>query len=257
LKYIYGPVNSRRLGKSLGISIVPMKTCNYDCVFCELGKNVHKTDERDFFISVDEILDEMRGFFDNYKGRVDILTITGYGEPTLNKFLPEIAKAVKGNYPGYRLALLTNSTCLDSIAGSYGYFDVIMPTLSAISEDAFNRMNHPVEGINSARIMHNLMLLRENFKGSLELEIFICKGINDNVGEICLLMEAVRKIRPDRVWINTVDRKPAYKEAVSIDPDVAGNLNRMFNSFEDSDVKDDREKIRKILEISGDIMERK
>ena len=230
MRYIYGPVNSRRLGRSLGISLVEMKTCNFDCIFCELGVTGKMTEERRSYVDKNAIMYELDKFFGTYDVDPDVLTVTGFGEPTLNAGLPEIARAIKEKYPGYKTALLTNSSHVDLIEDAYKYFDIIMPSMNAVTEQAFLRINRPVEGFMPGRIIDNLKRLREEFDGSLELEIFICRGINDTPEELCLLLKASREIRPDKVWINTVLRHPAYADAVPIDGDIAAKLTGIFNS---------------------------
>jgi len=251
LKNIYGPVNSRRLGYSLGISIVPQKTCSFDCIYCELGANSKKYNKPDYYITEKEILSELKTFFSNYKGQIDYLTITGYGEPTLNKNLPIIAKSVKENYPQYKMALLTNSSFLDHdyVIESYKYFDIIMPSLDAASERCFNLIDKPDPKFTAKMMVENLKILRKNFDGTIELEILFCDGINTDLNEINLLYKETKEIEPDKVWINTVVRGPAYQNAKPISDSLKNNLAIFFNSATKKDkTKKDVLKLEDLIE---------
>lgn len=239
MKSIYGPVKSRRLGYSLGISIVPHKTCSFDCIYCELGANLKRYASPDYYIGADEILEQLNHFFLNFKGKIDYLTITGYGEPTLNKNLPDIAKNVKEKYGNYKLALLTNSSFLDMdfVIESYKYFDLIMPSLDAVSERAFNIVDRPDCQFTAQKIIDNIKILRNNFSKSLELEILFCDGLNTGIDEIILLYNAAKEIKPDKIWINTVVRGPAYQEAKPISEALRNNLTIYFNTALKKDEK--------------------
>jgi wyosine [tRNA(Phe)-imidazoG37] synthetase (radical SAM superfamily) len=220
-----------------------MKTCNFDCIYCELGKTQDKTTGRVFDVSAEEVLSELDAFFKSHEVPIDILTITGYGEPTLNKNFPDIARSIKDKYPNYRLALLTNSSYLEYTDDVYDCFDVIIPSLNAIGDDTFNKVNKPEAGFMSSHIIKNLKMLRMNFKGSLEIAILFCRGINDGIDEIVSLLETVRMINPDKVWINTVVRHPAYDTALPITDETTIILTRIFNSHDDFD----RDKIIRLL----------
>jgi wyosine [tRNA(Phe)-imidazoG37] synthetase (radical SAM superfamily) len=230
LKNIYGPVNSRRLGRSLGISIVPKKVCSFDCIYCELGPETNKCSKPDFYTTDVQILEELEYFFKTFNSRIDYLTITGYGEPTLNRNINKIAAAVKKKYPQYKLCLLTNSSFLDTEESidSYKYFDVIIPSFDAASEEVFKKIDKPFDGISAEKIFQNIKILSKNFTGRIELEILFCKGINDTENEIKLLFEKAKDIMPDKIWINTVVRNPAYKFAEPISPEKVWELEQLF-----------------------------
>mgnify|MGYP003833915841 CR=1 FL=1 len=173
MNIIYGPISSRRFGSSLGISIVENKICNFDCVYCELGKSPRVDFEYGDYVTPDKVIDALNRYIQNLTVKIDVLTVTGYGEPTLNKSIAEIARRIKESYPHYPTLLLTNSTHLDKkeVISSFKYFDRIVPSLDAASEKVYQKINRPIKGISARKIIDNLILLRANFSGSLELEI--------------------------------------------------------------------------------------
>ncbi|OHD05132.1 MAG: hypothetical protein A2086_06415 [Spirochaetes bacterium GWD1_27_9] len=244
MKNIYGPVNSRRLGYSLGVSIVPQKTCNFDCIYCELGAGQKKTAKPDYYITAEEIIEDLKYFFASFNGKLDFITITGYGEPTLNKNIAKIAKAIKTSYPQYKLTLLTNSSFLDipEVIESYKYFDVIMPSLDAVSEKTFKAVDLPAENFTASKMVENIKILRKNFSGLLELEILFCDGINTSIEELLLLHKTVKELMPDKIWINTVVRGPAYSYAKPISNQLMESLKVFFGTA----VKPDESKKGKI-----------
>jgi len=231
LNIIYGPISSRRFGSSLGISIVENKICNFDCVYCELGKSPRVDFEYGDYVTPDKVIDALNRYIQNLTVKIDVLTVTGYGEPTLNKSIAEIARRIKESYPHYPTLLLTNSTHLDKkeVISSFKYFDRIVPSLDAASEKVYQKINRPIKGISARKIIDNLILLRANFSGSLELEILFCDGINSAESEINLLKSACLEIKPDKVWVNTVYRNPAYPEIKPISNELLEKLNLFFN----------------------------
>ncbi|HOF00416.1 MAG TPA: radical SAM protein [Spirochaetota bacterium] len=231
MNIIYGPVSSRRFGSSLGISIVENKTCNFDCVYCELGRSPRVEYKYGDYEIPDKVIDELNLYVKNLKVNIDVLTVTGYGEPTLNRNIAEIARKIKENYPRYPTLLLTNSTHLDKkeVISSFKYFDRIIPSLDAVSEEVYQKINRPIKEITARKIIENITILRANFSGSLELEILFCDGINSSESEINLLKNACSKIKPDKVWVNTVYRNPAYPEIKPISNKLLEKLNLFFN----------------------------
>ncbi len=226
---VYGPVKSRRLGNSLGISIVPNKVCSFDCIYCELEPTANPVNRVDSYIGADEIMRELDSFLINNSREIDVFTITGFGEPTINKNINLIAKAIKEKYR-YPLVLLTNSSFLDSpsVVDSFKYFDKIVPSLDAVSEDLFKKIDRPEDSISAKKMVENVIFLRSKYDGEIELEIAFCEGVNDTTNEIGLLYEAAKKIMPNKVFINSVARKPAYSYAKPISQELIDSLNTLF-----------------------------
>lgn len=210
---VYGPVPSRRLGYSLGVDLLPFKTCSMDCVYCQLGSNGRTTVRRREFIPVRTILGQIRGAL--AKGRpVDAVTFSGSGEPLLHSGLGRIIAGIR-RLTNVRIVLLTNSSCLAGAqarrdaAGA----DIVVPSLDAATPAVFAKINRPHAGLTVDKIIAGLAAFRREFKGQIWLEIMLVKGINDGPAHVRALKKAIARIRPDRVQLNTVVRPPAEKSA--------------------------------------------
>lgn len=206
-KYIFGPVASRRLGISLGVDLVRAKTCTLDCVYCEVGRTTALTTERKEYISTNAILDELADYL-QAAPKLDYITFSGSGEPTLHSGLGEITRFIKKNYPQYKLALITNSTLFSSpqLRAEARPVDLLLPSLDAASDEVFRRINRPDNKIRVEAIIDGLTVFRNEFAGKMWLEIFIIPGLNDASDEIEKLKQAVHKIKPDIVQLNSLDR---------------------------------------------------
>jgi wyosine [tRNA(Phe)-imidazoG37] synthetase (radical SAM superfamily) len=216
-RYIFGPVPSRRLGISLGLDIIPFKTCSLDCLYCECGPTTRKTIERQSFFPKEQLLAELRSTLPHIP-HLDYITFSGSGEPTLSAdlgwFIGEIKKLSR-----VPLAVLTNGTMmhLETVRRDVRMADVILPSLDAATPAAFAGINQPHAGLDLEQIIAGLAALRGEFKGKIWLEVFIVKGSNDRESEIAALGAAIRRIRPDKVQLNTLDRPPAYSGVESAD----------------------------------------
>ncbi len=210
MRYCFGPVPSRRLGLSLGIDILPLKTCNLNCIYCELGPTHEYTCERGGYSDPDDIGRELAQFLDENQPALDVVTITASGEPTLHTRLGGIIQAVR-KAAGRPVAVLTNGTLMDapSVRESLLKADIVLPSLDAASPQAFRRVNRPCPGLDITRIIEGLISFRKEFPGKMWLEILLVKGVNDSGAELKLLSEAVAAIAPDKVQLNTVARPPA------------------------------------------------
>jgi len=205
-RYLFGPVPSRRLGISLGVDLVPPKTCSMNCVYCECGPTTTFTTDRAEYVPTDEVLAELDDFLDRYP-RPDFFTFSGSGEPTLHSGLGRIASYLKARSAA-PVALLTNSSLMDrpDVRSEAAAADLILPSLDAVSDAAFHAINRPVAGVRSEAIIDGLAALREIFTGEIWLEIFMLAPFNTEPDELARLRDAIRRIRPDRVQLNTLDR---------------------------------------------------
>lgn len=209
-RYIFGPVLSRRLGLSLGVDLVPHKTCSLNCVYCECGPTTHLTNERREFVNTKEVLEELRDFLKN-SPELDYVTFSGSGEPTLHSKIGDVIEFIKSNFPKYKIALLTNGTLfsdegvIEEVKGA----DLIKPSLDAVSEEVFNKINRPHNSIRVENVISGLLNLRKRFNGLIYLEVFIVPNINDSKEEIERLAEMAKRIQPDKIQLNTLDRPPA------------------------------------------------
>jgi wyosine [tRNA(Phe)-imidazoG37] synthetase (radical SAM superfamily) len=213
-KHLFGPVPSRRLGMSLGVDLVPHKVCSLNCIYCEVGATTNHTLERKEYVPVSEVLDELDHFLSG-NPTLDFITFSGAGEPTLNIGIKEIIIHIKENFPQFKLALLTNSTlfCDAKVREDIKDVDLLLPSLDAISEDVFRKINNPASTLLSQDVIDGLIEFKKMFKGKIWLEIFIIPGLNDTKEELKLFKKVLKQINPDRVQLNTLDR-PGTEEWV-------------------------------------------
>jgi len=209
-QYIFGPVASRRLGRSLGVDLIPYKTCSFDCLYCEIGRTTNKTVERKEYVSSDQILHGVKRFLSETSAPPDYITLGGSGEPTLNSKIGEIIAEIKNLTP-IPVAVLTNSSlfCLDDVKEGLLKADLILPSLDAVSPFFFQYLNRPHPSLDAQKITQGLKDFRKAFPGKIWLEILFCQGVNDSQEEIDRLKEAIEEICPDRVQLNSLDRPPA------------------------------------------------
>ena len=219
MQYIFGPVPSRRLGFSLGIDVIPFKTCSFDCIYCQLGRTTNKTIERREYISKDKILDEFQKFM-HREVEFDFVTFSGSGEPTLNSALGEMIRGIKSLSPA-PVAVLTNSSLFDDekVIKEIAEADVVLPSLDSAVQSTFERINRPYRGIKIGSIIEGLARLSKVYGAEMWLEIMLVRGFNDKDSEIEELEKAISEISPTKVQLNTVVRPPveAYANPVSKD----------------------------------------
>lgn len=206
-KHLFGPVLSRRLGFSLGIDLIPYKVCSLNCVYCEVGKTTDLTLERKNYINIAPILKELDTFLAT-NPKLDHITFSGGGEPTLHSQIGEVISYIKTKYPQYKLALITNSSLLwdEQLRNDIKDVDLILPSLDAVSPEVFYQINRHVENLKAQQIIQGLIEFKKIFHGEMFLEIFIIEGINDSEAELTLLKNACLEIKPDLIQLNTLDR---------------------------------------------------
>ncbi len=216
-KYLYGPVPSRRLGLSYGVDIVPFKVCTLDCVYCQLGKTVEMTTERKDFAPVEAILTELREALAE-GSKADFITIGGSGEPTLHSRLGELVDGIK-RITEIPVALLTNGTLFErpDVRADCARIDVVLPSLDAGDEQTFQRIDRPETSISIERVISGLCALREEFAGQIWIEVFFVPSINTGPSQITHIKEAIGRIRPDKVQLNTAVRPTADADVLKVD----------------------------------------
>ena len=227
--HIYGPVPSRRLGLSLGISIVPPKTCTIDCIYCQCGRTTRKTIERKTFYPVADIISQVREAVAGRK--TDFLTFSGEGEPTLNADIGRIIRRLKAEFP-IPVAVLTNGTLLTDPAVRRALYpaDLVVPSLDAADERTFARTNRHHPGLNVADVIRGLITFRRYYRGRLWLEIMLVKDVNDSPEHLVMLRRAAEDIGPDRIHLNTVVRPPAVRRARPLSDDDLAQVQQLFGS---------------------------
>lgn len=223
-RFVYGPVASRRLGFSLGVDIIPFKTCTLDCVYCQLGPTRRTTVRRRRFFPVRAILAQVRAALRSGQ-RIDAVTFSGSGEPTLNKDIGRLIRAIKRT-TSVPVVVLTNGTLLSrrDVRRDLAAADVVVPSLDAASAGLFRRVNRPHASLALDRAVDGLARFRDEYAGEIRLEIMLVKGVNDSPAAIAALKAAVARIRPDRIELNTVARPPAESRAEPLDRAALGKV---------------------------------
>lgn len=211
MKYLKGPIYSRRLGRSLGIDLLRHNICSEDCLYCECGPTEVLTRERKEYVPAAEVKGEIDQVLSR-KPETDFITFSGRGEPTLHSRIGEIISHIKNNYPDYQVALLTNSTLLkdQQVQRELTELDLLVPSLDAGQEETFQKICRPADSITLKDLVTGILEFKNIFRGKLWLEILLIKDLNDSPSEISALIELVKKINPNRVDLNTINRGPAY-----------------------------------------------
>lgn len=218
-KYLYGPVPSRRLGLSLGVDFVPFKVCTLDCVYCQLGRTTQKTTERAEYVSPEAILAELKERLSRGL-QADFITIGGSGEPTLNSQLGELIDGIK-KITDIPVAVLTNGTllCRQDVRADCAKADVVLPSLDAGDKRTFEDINRPHEDIVIENLVSGLCDFRKEFAGQIWLEVFFIEGINTDASQIAKIKDAIEKIRPDKIQLNTAVRPTAETGIKRLNPE--------------------------------------
>ncbi len=211
---VFGPVRSRRLGLSLGVDPLVPKTCSFDCLYCEIGPTTCHTLERRPYRPLEEIKEALERKLAEPGLHFEVLTFAGSGEPTLHAQLGELVSWAR-KLTDRPLCLLTNSSLFwqEEVRREVQAIDILLPSLDAAREETFRRLNRPVAGLSIDKVIEGLVKLRAEHSGEMWLEIMFVSGVNDQTEEIEALVEAVLRIKPHRVQLNTVDRPPAYPGA--------------------------------------------
>jgi len=209
-KYVYGPVPSRRLGRSLGVDVVPFKVCTLDCIYCQLGKTSEKTTERKEYVLPEPVLAELRECLAQGL-QADFITISGSGEPTLNSRLGEIIDGIK-KITDIPVAILTNGTLLyrQDVRTDCAKADVVLPSLDAGDRQAFEEINRPHKHISIENLISGLCVFRNEFNGQIWLEVFLIERLNTDSKQIAKIKNAIKRIRPDKIQLNTAVRPAIY-----------------------------------------------
>lgn len=229
---LFGPVPSRRLGRSLGIDVIPPKTCTLDCLYCESGPTTHLSLLRQAFVPPDVVLAQLEAFLARHPGSVDALTFSSAGEPTLYEPLGELIPAIKKKFPTLPLVVLTNGTLLwdSQVRRALLKADRVVPSLDAAGPEVFARLNRPHPRLSFHRVIEGLEAFRREYGGAYHLEILLVSGVNDDPGHLRDLAALVRRIGPDLVELNTVVRPPAVAGIRGLSAEAMAQAAGLFSS---------------------------
>ena len=224
---VYGPVPSRRLGRSLGVDIVPLKTCTYDCIYCQLGRTTCKTCQRREYLPLGDVLAQVRA---KLPSRPDFVTLCGSGEPTLYARIDELIDGIKAA-TDIPVAVLTNGSLLwrPEVRGQLLGADVVVPSLDAADEATFQAVNRPHEEISFERMLDGLIAFRDDYPGRIWLEVMLLEGWTGTEAAAAQLAACAARIRADRVQLNTATRPPAEEAAVGVPRERMERLAELFN----------------------------
>lgn len=211
LKQVFGPVPSRRLGQSLGIDPVPLKTCNWNCVYCQLGRTRPYRIERRSNFSNLEILSQVREALEKHKpGEIDWVTFVGSGETTLHSGLGEMIRGVKA-MTDIPVAVITNGSLLylPEVREELRVADAVLPSLDAGDSTLYRRINRPHPSLTFDRLTDGFIAFREEYSGHFWLEVMLVRGLNDTEKALRDIASWIEKIHPDEVHVVQPDRPPA------------------------------------------------
>jgi wyosine [tRNA(Phe)-imidazoG37] synthetase (radical SAM superfamily) len=226
MSYVFGPVPSRRLGRSLGIDPIPFKTCTYDCIYCQLGRTTNKTTERTEWFPLEAIVSELQ---QKLATQPDYITLGGSGEPTLYSRTGELIDRIRG-LTDIPIAVLTNGSLLwnEDVRKQLMDAHVVIPSLDAGDAKTFSAVNRPHPDIAFEQMLEGLITFRSEYKGEYWLEVFLLADHTGTISAIRKLADCVRKINPDRVQINTVTRPPSEEYAVAVSWETLPKLAALF-----------------------------
>ncbi len=214
MKYLFGPVPSRRLGFSLGVDIIPYKTCSFDCIYCELGKTECKTIDATELIRPEAVLNELKGVLSDSPLTINYITVSGSGEPTLHPDLGLIIREIK-KMTSLPVALITNSSLLfkDEVLEGVLEADVVIPSLDAPDPAVFETVNRPHPSLTFDQLLTGLIKLGRSRGPRIWLEILLLRGINDSTEQLERFKDFCEKINPEKIQLNTVVRPPVESYA--------------------------------------------
>jgi wyosine [tRNA(Phe)-imidazoG37] synthetase (radical SAM superfamily) len=223
-KYLFGPVPSRRLGLSLGVDIVPLKTCTQNCLYCQLGKDAEQTLERKVYAPIEDVLTEIRNRIESGL-KADHITISGSGEPTLHLELGRLIDEIH-HITSIPVAVITNGSLLwrQDVREDCVRADVVLPSLDAGDQQVFQTLNQPHPEIDFAKFVEGLCQFRQQYARPVWLEVFLCEGVNTDIQSLESIGKIIDQIKPDKVQLNTAVRPTAHSHIHAVSPDKMKSL---------------------------------
>ncbi len=237
MNHIFGPVNSRRLGRSLGVDLFQEKICNLNCIYCEVGPTTRLTCERAEYTPTAEIIADIDAYCLNPQrvSELDFVTVTASGEPTLHSGLGRILEHVKKTV-AKPVAVLTNGTMLSDkeVCAELSLADVVIPSLDSALPASFRRLDRPAACLTLQQIIEGLVTFSHQYQGKLWLEILFARGINDSEQDVEALLRVAARMRVDRIQLNTVARPPLESFARPLEQSRMQDIVEKFRAAEPS-----------------------
>lgn len=227
-KYVFGPVPSRRLGRSLGIDLVTPKTCTLDCVYCQVGRTTDLTTARKEYVPTREVIEEVRARLEE-NPTIEAITFSGSGEPTLHSGIGEIIRAIK-KMTATPVVVLTNGTLLydPNVRAALQNADVVMPSLDAHDEETFRAVNRPHADMDFTSYLVGLARFTGRFEGRIALEVFFVKGLNDSPEAVQKLAGLAHYVEPDEILLNTAVRPVPGGEVEKLSTERMDEIRAIF-----------------------------
>jgi wyosine [tRNA(Phe)-imidazoG37] synthetase (radical SAM superfamily) len=227
-KHLFGPVPSRRFGRSLGVDLTPYKTCSLDCVFCQLGTTTKKTVHRQEFVPINSVLAELAEWLKR-DGQADYITLSGSGEPTLHAGFGQVLEFIRLK-TAIPAALLTNGTMLQfrEVREAAAAANVVKVSLSAWDPASYGWVNRPHKQLQFDQLVAGQKDFRAQFKGQLWMEVFLLAGMNAIPADVAKIADHAKQIAPDRIQLNTAVRPPAEDFAMALPKDRMQSLRHLF-----------------------------
>jgi len=230
-KSLFGPVASRRLGRSLGIDLIPYKVCSYNCIYCQLGETTDLTTERKVYQPTRLIYDEMMDYLKTpwASKDTDVISLAGSGEPTLAKNCGEVIRWIKDITP-IPVAVLTNGSLLwmEEVREDLITADIVLPSIDAVTDEVFQKLNQPAPALSLEKILEGIERFSRIYNGRLFPEVMIVEGFNDHDGEIKRIIQYLGKLKPDLVHLNVVERPGSNIKVKSPPADRLEEIAAMF-----------------------------
>ena len=228
--YVFGPVPSRRLGLSLGVDLIPPKTCTFDCLYCEVGRTTDRTVRPRPFVPVSEVIAQVEKRLSGCSP--DAVTLAGSGEPTLHSEIDQVIEGLR-EITDTRVALLTNGSLFwdEGVRQRVRNVDIVMPTLSSAREQTFRAIHRPHPALDLGTIVGGLKSLRQEYDGQIFLEVVLLSGINDTEEELKGLRALINEISPEKIQLNTVVRPPSDIRAKPLDRDRLEDIKLFFGDI--------------------------
>ncbi len=231
--HIFGPVPSRRLGISLGVDLLPHKTCSLNCVYCECGSTTHLTVKQKAWVPIDQVREELEDYLSRTP-EIDCITFSGAGEPTLHSGIGDIIDFIKTDYPEYRVALITNSTLFSDSETRRRVVDadIILASVDSVSDDIFKQINRPHPNLELPAMLDGISALAREYRNRLWTEVFIVPGLNDGEGELEKIRQFLEQLSPEMIHINSLDRPGTEPSVTPLDQQSANKIHKVLSTAE-------------------------